>query len=342
MKKTMVKRITAFFAAGCMLLATGCGAASSSSAASSAEATSASASSAAADALTIAFVSPLVGGSAWGNAQRGFEDACKEKGYEGIYMGPVTVASVTEMVDLAENAISNGCDVLLGAWNNAESYNATLQRAKDKDIPIIGVNYTIPDYTLATIGQSPELIGSVQAETLAANFPEGEQINVVYIQGKFSSQVHTDTHTAFLKRLLELRPDAVEVSWQECNSDIAEANQIASSLYLKDSSINAFVLNDGNGSVGVAAFVKENNLSDKIYLQTMDGGPEILQALTDGYVDMTVVQDWYAMGQNCVQLAEDIYNGKEVAANTPMEVYSFGVDGAEKYAQENNIDWVKS
>ena len=53
-------------------------------------------------AVKIFLVSPLIGGSAWGNCQKGFEARCAELGWEGTYLGPVTTANTAEMVELAE------------------------------------------------------------------------------------------------------------------------------------------------------------------------------------------------------------------------------------------------
>lgn len=289
-------------------------------------------------ALEVYFISPMVGGAAWGICERGFFEKCKELGWNGHWLGPNTIASVTEMVELAETAVSNRADIIIGAWNDKEAYISTLQRAKDAGIVLLGYNYFIDGFTEAYLGIDPVKLGQVQAETLDANFPKDEQINFVYMQGNLASQSHIKNHDAFIARLKELRPDAVEVAWEECQSNVQVANEKMSALILANPEINAFIGNDGNGSIGVAALVEERGLYD-MYVQGIDGGGEILQAVQAGSLDCTVIQDWYTAGQLAAELALKVYNGEKVEQFTGAGAYALYTDGVQQYAEANGIDY---
>lgn len=288
--------------------------------------------------LEVYFISPMVGGAAWGICERGFLEKCEELGWNGHWLGPNTIASVTEMVELAETAVSNNADIIIGAWNDMEAYNSTLQRAKDDGIILLGYNYFIEGFTEAYLGIDPIKLGQVQAETLDANFPKDEQIHYVYMQGNLASQSHIINHDAFFERITELRPNAVEVSWEECHSNVQEANEKMSALVLANPEINAFVGNDGNGSIGVAALVEERDMYD-MYVQGIDGGGEILQAVVASTMDCTVIQDWYTAGQLAAELALKVYNGETVDQFTGAGAYALYADGVQQYADDNGIDY---
>ena len=59
------------------------------------------------------FIGPMSGGAAWGQAEKGFMDACAEFGWEGQYLGPTSANANNEMINLIETAITNGANVLI-------------------------------------------------------------------------------------------------------------------------------------------------------------------------------------------------------------------------------------
>ena len=53
------------------------------------------------------FVSIVTGGVAWGSAQKGFEDALAEVGWEGQYVSPTTANDTAGVIQLLDTEVTN-------------------------------------------------------------------------------------------------------------------------------------------------------------------------------------------------------------------------------------------
>ena len=289
-------------------------------------------------AVKIFLVSPLIGGSAWGNCQKGFEARCAELGWEGTYLGPVTTANTAEMVELVELAISNGADIIIGNWNDQEAFNDAVDRAIEKGTTLLGINYSLPGRAENYCGIDPVKLGYIQAETLDKNMPKDEQVHVVYMQSKLSSQSHNINYASFCEKLAELRPDAVVISQEESESNTQVAYDKLSAILLAHPECNAFVADCSMAAVGAATLVEERNMADTFYVQGIDGGPEILEYVLSGHADCTIIQDWLSVGTGSVDLAKTLYEGGTIDGFTGMGAYPLYADGVHAYAEAEGID----
>lgn len=288
-------------------------------------------------AVKIYLVSPLIGGSAWGNCQKGFEARCAELGWEGTYLGPVTTANTAEMVELVELAISNDADIIIGNWNDQEAFNDAVDRALEKGITLLGINYSLPGRAENYCGIDPVQLGYVQAEVLVENMKD-QPINVVYMQPRLSSQSHNINYASFCEKLAELRPDAVVISQEEAESSAQVAYDKLSAILLAHPECNALVSDDGYAAVGAATLVEERNMADTFYVQGIDGGAEILNYVLSGHADCTIIQDWLSVGTTAVDLAKTLYEGGTVDGFTGLGAYPLYADGVEAYAEAEGID----
>ena len=288
-------------------------------------------------AVKIFLVSPLIGGSAWGNCQKGFEARCAELGWEGTYLGPVTTANTAEMVELAELAISNGADIIIGNWNDQEAFNDAVDRAIEKGITLLGINYKLEGRVDNYCGIDPVKLGYIQAETLVENMGD-QPINVVYMQPRLSSQSHNINYASFCEKLAELRPDAVVISQEESESNTQVAYDKLSAILLAHPETNALVADCSMAAVGAATLVEERNMMDTFYVQGIDGGAEILNYVVSGHADCTIIQDWLSVGTGAVDLAKTLYEGGTVDGFTGMGAYALYADGVEAYAAAEGID----
>ena len=288
-------------------------------------------------AVKIFLVSPLIGGSAWGNCQKGFEARCAELGWEGTYLGPVTTANTAEMVELVELSISNGADIIIGNWNDQEAFNDAVDRALEKGITLLGINYKLEGRVDNYCGIDPVKLGYIQAETLVENMGDAP-INVVYMQPRLSSQSHNVNYQSFCEKLAELRPDAVVISQEESESNTQVAYDKLSAILLAHPETNALVADCGMAAVGAATLVEERNMADDFYVQGIDGGAEILVYVLSGHADCTIIQDWLSVGTGSVDLAKTLYEGGTVDGFTGMGAYALYADGVEAYAAAEGID----
>ena len=99
------------------------------SAAPSSETAASGGASASGEKKTIYFVSLKVGGAAWSQAQQGFEDACKELGWDGYYVAPTTANDSSQMANLCETAMTSQADAILGPLFDKDVFTDIINRA---------------------------------------------------------------------------------------------------------------------------------------------------------------------------------------------------------------------
>ena len=336
MKKAMALTIAVLMLMG-TLAACG-GSASSSQAAPAATSTAGSTATAPEGETVKAYVVALMsGGAAWGQFERGFSAACADYGWDGQYLSPQAANSTAEMVNLCETAITNGADVLITTVTDSEAFADVLIRAKEAGITLVGA--PAPDENLdASIGTDPTGLGNAMAQALVDSVPADEPINVVTMQTDLTAAIQIMQRDAFEAKLFELRPDANIVSYEECNSNAATAQDKMLALYLANPDLNAMVSIDSYAGLGAAAFVEENALQGKFYAIGIDDAPEILRCIQNDTMVCTVAQMWYQMGYGAVELSDKIMTGADFEVSNDSGCSVIYKDGVEAWAAEYDID----
>ena len=141
-------------------------------------------------------------------------------------------------------------------------------------------------------------------------------INVVTMQSLLSTQQQNEQVDAFVEHLAELRPDAVVVSREECNSSAQTAQDKLSAVCIAHPETNALVSFDSYAGLGAASYCAAEGIEDDFFVIGIDDAAEILLAIKDGSMDATVAQMWYKMGYEGVMNANKIRNGEEVPFST--------------------------
>lgn len=289
------------------------------------------------DTVDVTFVSLMQGGAAWGMAEKGFNDACEELGWNGQYLAPATANDTMTMLEYTENAITNGTDVLIGPFLDADVFGSVLTDARDRGIYVAGTNVSLSEDMMDFwIGTDPTGMGTKQAETLA-NLVGDAECTVVYMQTNSTATTQNQQYEAFCKVLESY--ENIKVFGQEyCNSDEVYAAETIANLVKANPEINACVAADGNGCVGIANYVDENGNADDFYSVGIDDSADILNYVTSGALDCTIVQDFYTMAYKGCYMVKDLMDGKEVAFDNDSGSVVVSADEVESYAAEKGIE----
>jgi len=282
------------------------------------------------------FVAPLATGSAWGTCGTAFLAECEKLGIEGKYEGPIQAANIPDMIDLCEQAIADGADVLICNWRDYSSFNDVAARAKEAGIKLLGYNQPLKDGLCDNyLGIDPSKLGEVLAETLVKN-RGAENLHVLYLGASATSQSHLATEEAFKNKLAALAPTAVVYyDYTSGNADTA-AEKV--NTHMNAEEIDAIVCNCSFAAVAAASYREENKLtSEKLYVQGIDTGADILQFIKDGFADCTIVQDWTGAGQAAAQLALKLVKGETIEIQTKLGAYELTPDKVDEFAASQGI-----
>jgi ribose transport system substrate-binding protein len=289
------------------------------------------------DNLNVYMVTLMSGGAAWGQAEKGFLAACKANGWTGRYLAPQVMNSETDIVNLVDTALTNGADVLCPIITTEEAFTEVLTRARAKGIPVIAIAAGSPKLADALVGTSGTAMGHDVANALVKAMGN-KPIRVVSIQTQLTASIQNDQRNAFEAKLKELRPDAVVVAREECNSNTATAADKLNALQLSHPEINCLVSFDTAAGLGGAAVVEEKRLQGKFTVIGVDDSAEILRAVKAGTMACTVAQQWYEFGVSCVNIAKDLMDKKEVSYDHTMPTAIIFPQDVDAWAKKYGID----
>lgn len=231
--------------------------------------------------------------------------------------GPPSESDIDEQVQKLEEIITTKPDGILIASTSSEACNAGIEKAMDQNIPVVTIdNQVTTDKYITHLATDNKAAGAKAADQMVATLQErGVELKgkVGIISSMASVQVLVDREQGFMDRMAEIAPDIEVLERQYADSDIAKALTIAENIYTanQDTLVGIFASNNQTGD-GLARFMTERNLGDKLVAITFDSDAEEVEGIKSGALVGTVVQDPYGMGYKGVDaLYEYIVNGKE-------------------------------
>lgn len=288
---------------------------------------------------TIYFVTALDGGPCLGPCQEGFEQACEELGYTAKWVCPVTACDTPQMVELCENALTAGADAIVCIALEDEPYSDVFTRAKEKGLAVVTVNTTISqDYTDAWIGTEPVGMGKTQAQALMNAFTPDQEINLVYMQSTITA---TTQNVQFDTVVSELEANGYTVNvkngWHcESKTDSTLAADLITALRKANPEINAVCLVDGYAPAAIASYIEENNVDDLVVV-SVDDSVECMNAVKNGVLTCTVIQDFRQMGYQSVYLCKDILDGNEFVYDNDSGAHILYAEDIDAHAAEIGV-----
>lgn len=279
------------------------------------------------------FVSIVTGGVAWGNAQKGFEDALAELGWTGQYVSPTTPNDTAGVINLLDTAVTNQADGIITVILDADQATDVLTKARDAQIPVVTCNtYTTEDLQDCWIGTDPVNMGVTQAETALKYLEETEadHVTACYIQTTLETETQNQQYEAFCETILAKYPDATLIQ-EECNSDSAMASDKLAALLKSYPDMNVVICQDGYGCPGIANYVESEGLGEDLIVVGIDDSEEILNYVTSGALDCTIAQDFYTMGYEAVYYIKDIKEGNAPAFDNDSGTIIIEADGVEEH-----------
>lgn len=293
------------------VLLAGCDSAKTPSETTSGSGNAGEASSPAGEKKTIYFVSLKVGGAAWSQAQQGFEDACRELGWEGYYVAPTTANDSSQMANLCETAMTNQADAILGPLFDKDVFTDIIDRAHEQGMVVGTTNTYLDGIEDFNIGTDQKNMGVTQAETLI-DLVGDKPCKVVWMNQNISTTAAMETYDAFCQTLEGHDNITIHGIEFDDNNPTTAADKM-NNLWKADPEINAVICNDSTGaSMGVANFIEENGLQDEFYSVGIDASADILNYVMTGALDCTLDQNFYRMGYESVYMLKDMWDGKEV------------------------------
>lgn len=249
----------------------------------------------------------------WVRMNTGAEKAAKELGnIELTWMAP-DIKDDAKQIEVVNNAVAGGADVLLLAANGPTAVTSALKEADASGVKIIYVDSPADYPALKILSTNNKQAGVTAGETLikvleSKGITEGK-IGIVGVNAATSSIVNRDAgfREAFAKTKFEV------LATQYSDGDTAKSKDIAAN-YINQGCVGLFGTNEGS-TVGVGNAVKE--VGDGVYAVGFDKSDVVLSLVKGGQLVGVMAQNPDVMGYEGVKAAEKAMKGEELG---PKEV----------------------
>jgi len=241
----------------------------------------------------------------WQTVQKGFEDACAkiEANCQMIYVQ--TDGSIPEQVVNIDTALARNPDAIITSIVDNAAYDEVIQRARDSDVIVIASNVddlegAEGNARQAFVGQGFVPAGSALATAIAEQFPAEGPIHVavgVSAPGQNWSEQRAQGIIEGLEAWAAANPDR-EFSHERIDSgtDLAIVSDRVGAYLSANPNTTAY-LDTGFWHAGVARVLQDRGMpAGEVLLGGFDLVPEVLDQMSNGYVQVQVDQQPYMQG----------------------------------------------
>lgn len=272
----------------------------------------------------LCYVTRTLSNEYWGFVAQGFENRAAELGVDFQTFAVNDEASITEQLDKAKSAVTQGCDAILASPISATALDSVFGEAIANGVPAIILNDAKGELA-GTVYSGPDslITGETAADYIAAQLPEGGEVAMV--EGDPGSSNALNRGQGF-KNGLENYPNLTLVASQTANWDQAKAQDIATAMLTANPNIKAFYVQNDGMAFGVATAIAQAGLTGEVLLVGTDGIPQAKKEIVAGNLTATVSQKPNVEGAAGVDAALWLIAGKELPGW--IEVPAFIIDAS--------------
>lgn len=298
-----------------------------------------------ADELTIVVIPKGMTHEHWQSVHRGAERCAADMAGEGarvriIFDGPLRERDALEQIRIVDRRVATGASGIVLAPQHSKTMTACVQRAADAGVPVVIIDSGLVDFShivkyVAT--------NNYQGGCLAARHLIGElnkqgktKPRLILFRYAVGSESTDQREKGFEDTVKEICPEAVWLSTDKYagatrDSAMREAGPLV--FQFKDQVDGIFAPNESSAS-GMLDVLRSQGLNKKVLLMGFDSSKPLLQAVREGDVVGSILQDPYRMGYAstwaCVRRlrGEDVNDGRK-----QMDLYT-----GEYVVARDNVD----
>ena len=233
--------------------------------------------------------------------------------------------AIADQVELLESAIANGADAICLYAIHPESLSPTLEKAKNKGIPVIGLGKTLDGaYSDTTVLSTGSALGAEAADKI---FELIGGKGLVAIIGGNDTEWSNERIAGFNKQLINY-PEVRVLVQDYTDFDELNAIDITSNILTIDPELEAIFCPEQMSIKGIVTGIIVKD-AEGVKLVSIDTTTEMTKYIRSGIYSGAIVQDSFNMGYQCVEAAIKVYNG---------EFLPNFIDSGSQWVDAGNID----
>jgi ribose transport system substrate-binding protein len=238
----------------------------------------------------------------------GAQAEARREGATVQFSGSPADFSPSTQLPFLNAAIAQKPDLILIAPTDKVAMQAPIQRAVNAHIPVILVDTTLtnPSIAVTTISSDNIAGGIAAAKALAQAIGYKGKVAGISVTPGIST---TDQRLQGFNQQLKKYPHIINIGTTYAGDDPTRAAAIAKALVVAHKDLaGIFAMNVVTGD-GVIAGAREARVAGKLKLVEFDAEPVQIQALKSGTVAALIAQNPYKIGQLGVRLGIEYLNG---------------------------------
>lgn len=278
--------------------------------------------------IKIAVVLKALDAQFWLDVKTGAEDAAKSvPGVSITVMAPDREINVQQQVQLVEDQLVQGIDILCLAPCGSQELMPVMDRAHEMGIPVLLIDTDAPwDKKAAYVGTNNFIGGVLAGEYIAERL--GGKGKVALITGVMGHQTMMDRIKG-CREALEKHPDIKIVAQQPANSERALAMTVAENILSTHFDLGAIFCANDPMAMGALEAVRADK-SDALIVG-FNADQEACDSIKAGGLAATVAQSAYNIGKVGVQTAIKVLNKETVPAHVDTGTELVTTDNVEKF-----------
>lgn len=252
---------------------------------------------------------------------------CEEKGWEYTFLDANNDAE--QQAKDFQDLINMGVDAILTVPVDAAACSDSVIAANEAGIPVAMMDRSTEEGDFLCLVQSDNEVHGYEAGVAMKDAAEAQGIDpselvVVEIMGDMTASAGIERHAGFQRAAEEFGFNVVQEIDAEFNSDLGY-NAVLDGLTAHPEANALFLASDNcYGSATISALEQLNMLyptgdENHIIITAVDGGPDALEGIRDGYFDATASQQLLYMPATALDYVEQYLNGEISATEGIVE-----------------------
>ena len=261
------------------------------------------------------FATPLASHPIWLQAKAGFEDACKELGVEGDWLGP-NIIDVEAMEKVVETGILQKAD---GMITQGVLSSELLQNAKRKGLPVVLVDSDMkPEDRLCFLGKDFHEQARLFLNDIEEHLGKNEPLTIAIQAANLAFDIAQE-QIQEIRDVFAAHPGGYEiVSLSQSLSDEVRSRKEWESVLAEHPDINVAINFAGESGCCCYDAVHARAMEEDLLIYGVDDIEQTLRYVEEGKITGTVVTSFYQYGYQSMMILDTYL--KEKKANSLYSV----------------------
>jgi ribose transport system substrate-binding protein len=252
----------------------------------------------------------------WQSVHRGAQRCADDYAAEGIsvrviFDGPLRERDAMEQIRIVDRRVATGASGIVLAPQHSETMTACVKRTAQAGVPVVVIDSDLAekDYYVKYVATNNYHGGELAADHLISELKKRGKTKPKLILFRYAvgSEATEQREKGFEDRVKKICPEAVWLSTDKYagatrDSAMREAGPLI--LQFKDQVDGIFAPNESS-AVGTTDVLRSQGLNKKILVMGFDASKPLLDAIREGDIVGSILQDPYRMGYKstyyCVQ-----------------------------------------